>query len=339
MLLTFCGYLQRFVHRLKGFCLGLIEGLNVAEEDLHFTDAERASLVLDYNLLHEHATLQLNFTTYDVKRERDVVKPHSPTNNKCHIMLPSREDNSDGSCPSFWYARVLGIFHVDVSHAPSKLSGHRINFLWVRWFGQDAQWRGGDSSSRMDRIGFVPDGGVDEPFGFVDPDTVIRGCHLIPAFALGRTFRLLSSSRFREFGGDYVNFYVNKCVLPEVHSRSSLIFTIPGVRFVTRDMLMRYNGLGVGHVDGSTRAPPCVFAEQDPEDGDVDVLDDGGEVADEPPEVDIPVADPEGSNDDEYADDMYGDDGFYADGGDGGDDPYIDDVDVGDIDDDELAEL
>lgn len=103
------------------------------------------------------------------------------------------------------------------------------------------------------------------------------------------------------------------------HSRSSLIFTIPGHRFVTRDMLMRYNGLGVGHVDNSTRAPPCIFVERDPEDGDIDVSDDGGDVENDPPQVDILVADPEASNDDEYdEDDMYGDDGFYADGGDGG---------------------
>ncbi|PCH44467.1 hypothetical protein WOLCODRAFT_154510 [Wolfiporia cocos MD-104 SS10] len=65
------------------------------------------------------------------------------------------------------------------------------------------------------------------PFGFLDPDNVLRAVHLIPAFADGRTDRLLGSSSTRQIHGeddmDYENYYVNM------------------------DMFMRYLGGGVGH--------------------------------------------------------------------------------------------
>jgi hypothetical protein len=39
-------------------------------------------------------------------------------------------------------------------------------------------------------VGFVPDTD-DGAFGFLDPSLVLRGCHLVPAFANGRTSTLL----------------------------------------------------------------------------------------------------------------------------------------------------
>lgn len=194
---------------MKNHCLGRIQGLDVAEEDLQFSDIDRAALVIHSHILHEHLTIKFNFTTYDVQRDCDIVKPSSDKNDKCDIILPSRED--DASHP-FWYARVIGIFHVDVTHKATGTSKSRIDFLWVRWFGQDGQWRGGQSARKLERVGFVPYGGADEPFGFVDPNTVIRGCHLIPTFHYKRTYDLLPASRFRGRSGDYVNYYVNSCV-------------------------------------------------------------------------------------------------------------------------------
>lgn len=122
-------------------------------------------------------------------------------------MLPSYEDDSEHP---FWYARVVGIYHLNVTHAPTNTKKERIAFLWVRWLGLDPEWKGGDAYDQLDRVGFVPFGGEDEPFGFVDPATVIRGCHLIPAYEFGRTMDLLPESQFRPEEGDYVNFYVNR---------------------------------------------------------------------------------------------------------------------------------
>lgn len=103
---------------------------------------------------------------------------------------------------------------------------------------------------------------------------------------------------------------------------------------------MRYNGLGIGHVDGSTRAPPSLTKERNPD--SQDFSDSAGED-----EIDIDEVDPgdavefddedENEADNDSAEDDFGDNGFFADGGDG-DEGYHDDTDLVDIDDDQLAE-
>ena len=62
-------------------------------------------------------------------------------------------------------------------------------------------------------VGFIEDS--DElAFGFLDPSLVIRGCHLIPRFASGRTNALMSYqgptvARAPGCTEDWTNFYVN----------------------------------------------------------------------------------------------------------------------------------
>ena len=110
-------------------------------------------------------------------------------------MLLSHEEMSDnGDAHPYWYARVIGIFHVDVLHTgPYSKSPYkqRIDFLWVRWFGRDMTFKAGWQARRLHRVGFLD---AKEPgaFGFLDPALVIRGVHLIPAFSQGRTNELLN---------------------------------------------------------------------------------------------------------------------------------------------------
>ena len=67
------------------------------------------------------------------------------------------------------------------------------------------------------KIGFVPDS--DEfAFGFLDPSLVLRGCHIVPAFAAGRTSSLLTVQPGEATAGhpagetdDWENFYVIMC--------------------------------------------------------------------------------------------------------------------------------
>jgi len=67
----------------------------------------------------------------------------------------------------------------------------------------------------MYKIGFVPE---EDPsaFGFLDPALVIRACHLMPAFADGRTSELLRSGPSRARApdeiDDWTNFYVGRFV-------------------------------------------------------------------------------------------------------------------------------
>jgi hypothetical protein len=54
----------------------------------------------------------------------------------------AHEDDSDEDLHPYWYAKVLGIYHVNV-----RVSDHtepqRMEFLWVHWFGWDPDHQGG----------------------------------------------------------------------------------------------------------------------------------------------------------------------------------------------------
>ncbi|KJA12845.1 hypothetical protein HYPSUDRAFT_210068 [Hypholoma sublateritium FD-334 SS-4] len=103
----------------------------------------------------------------------------------------------------------------------------RFDFLHVRWFQLDpARARG--SALRLDRVSFPPIVGKDA-FSFLDPSIVLRGCHLIPAYSLGRrNLQGIQLSELSKDKNDWRGYYVN--------------------RFADRDMVMRYHwGLGIGH--------------------------------------------------------------------------------------------
>ena len=73
---------------------------------------------------------------------------------------------------------------------------------------------------------FIPhDSADEEPFGFIDPATVIRGCHLIPDFNLGRTRELMPASLFQDDAGDWKRFCVAQFVnFIFYHFRASQVY-------------------------------------------------------------------------------------------------------------------
>lgn len=129
------------------------------------------------------------------------------------VMSPETDPNAH----PYWYARVLGIFHLRVLHtgpAAKNRSVQHLEFLWIRWLGIVPGHRYGFKAGRLPKFGFVPETSeTSDPFGFLDPSLVIRGCHLIPAFEDERTFDLLSvnPSAGRPLGdtNDWTAFYVN----------------------------------------------------------------------------------------------------------------------------------
>ena len=129
-------------------------------------------------------------------------------------MLRSPEV-STGTHP-YWYAQVLGIYHANVSTTHSeapKHSAQRMEFLWVRWLGIEPGYLSGSKAARLPKVGFVEDTDEDA-FGFLDPDLIIRGSHLIPAFNSGRTSILMpyngpTVARSPGENDDWTNFYVN----------------------------------------------------------------------------------------------------------------------------------
>jgi hypothetical protein len=130
-------------------------------------------------------------------------------------------DDHDAKFHSYWYARVIGVFHATVrfnsprAMAPSARQMQRMEFLWVRWYGIDYNDSGTVKSAfeakRMYQVGFV-DGDSDEAFGFIDPSDVLWAIHLIPSFVSGRTSKIGISPMARrpeEDNQDYTRYYVN----------------------------------------------------------------------------------------------------------------------------------
>ena len=144
---------------------------------------------IENGFLYRHQVLRINYTTYDMRREQDSINPRTHPD----IMVLSCEDPEDGSSHPYWYARVIGVYHTCVTHTgPSSLQSNlpqRMDFLHIRWFGSELNYRSGWKSHRLHRICFVDD---DDPgaYGFVDPSKVIRSVHLIPAFGCGRIVAL-----------------------------------------------------------------------------------------------------------------------------------------------------
>ena len=129
--------------------------------------------------------MRLNYTTYDVRRVQDIINPSTP---HCNIMLLAEHTASEPGLHShpYLYARVLGIFHANVTYVgPGMVDYHlrRIDFLWVRWYEYVEEGAGWDASM-LDRVCFPPMADK-HAFGFVDPEDVLRGCHMVPQFSHG----------------------------------------------------------------------------------------------------------------------------------------------------------
>jgi hypothetical protein len=137
------------------------------------TEAEFRDLAIVRETLYRHKVCRINYTSYDLRRCQDSINPRTHAN----IMLLDPNGDADDS---FWFARVVGIFHVNVSFR-GKVS--MMHLLWVRWFGNNNKYKSGFKHKRLPRIGFL----ANDAMGFVDPDDVIRAAHIIPAFSHGRT--------------------------------------------------------------------------------------------------------------------------------------------------------
>jgi hypothetical protein len=147
--------------------------------------------------------MNVYYTTYDLRRGKDRVNVW----NRSYVMTLSQDDNHP-----YTYAQVLGIFRINVLHGPTMLDEARMDVLWVHWFKLDKTYRAGWKAKRLYRLRFPPPF-EEGAFGFLDPDDVIRGSHLIPSFTLGpRNHRppALVSAWDPEPGSDWNARYVNQ---------------------------------------------------------------------------------------------------------------------------------
>lgn len=84
-----------------------------------------------------------------------------------------------------------------------------MEFLWIRWYETVNQVSDWDTLS-LDRVRFPPM--ADEySFDFLDPALVLRGCHIVPAFASLRRYQSgLGVSACAGDKGDWRKYYVNR---------------------------------------------------------------------------------------------------------------------------------
>ncbi|KAF5316669.1 hypothetical protein D9619_006659 [Psilocybe cf. subviscida] len=225
---------HKFLPKLQDHLLGRIVGREF-DGDMHeeFADSDRNSIRFIGNKIYSVRTCNVYYTSYDLQRQCDTINPHS------HPDIMLRSPVAGGDDP-YWYARVIGVYHANIwvenSAIPEGRNARRMDFLWVRWFGEVPGYRSGIRRARLPKVGFV-ESTDDYAFSFIDPANVIRGCHLIPAFNDGRSSALLPHPRSAarrlnpQDDDDWSNFYVNI--------------------FVDRDMMMRYFGGGIGHLNNT----------------------------------------------------------------------------------------
>lgn len=181
------------------------------DTDTVFTPQDRLTVRIENDIIFRVHTARINYTTYDMRRGYDTINPRTHP----FVMVASSENAPDPH--PFWYAAVLGVFHANVQHVGKDsrdFSVRRMEFLWVRWLGVVPDHSFGRRQACLPKVGFIPDS--DEyAFGFLDPSLVLRGCHLLPAFADGKTTELLTMStcsvtEARTSGekDDWVNYYV-----------------------------------------------------------------------------------------------------------------------------------
>lgn len=179
------------------------------------TDDDRRAFSIKGGFIYKHKRLQSHYTTYDLRREYDSINPKSITRDI--MVVADDDDEKQMEVSPFWYARVLGIFHVHVVWRPGNLK-ERINFIWVRWFGREEGRKFGDKGLKLEKIGFVTEEDDTPSFGFLDPRSIVRAIHLVPDFNSGRTDNGLESPTLARVGKNDINhnddwayFYVNKC--------------------------------------------------------------------------------------------------------------------------------
>jgi hypothetical protein len=102
----------------------------------------------------------------------------------------------------YWYAHVLGIYHMDVwLNTAGLMKMYQIKVLYVRWLAPLVSHWSGMNCTRLPKVAFIEESDRDA-FGFLDPSQVIRSAHLIPAFVSGCRTTSLHHGKFFTCQGD-----------------------------------------------------------------------------------------------------------------------------------------
>jgi hypothetical protein len=209
---------QDFWTKLKRHILSRFQTQQVKIGHLSGIYVEPVSLELDRlffkkDCMYRHNTMRINYTTYDVRRDQDVINPNT---DHCDVMLLSETEGTVRR-HQYTYARVLGIYHVNAFYLGPGIPDNqprRIEFLWVRRFENmdDRPVQDCWDLQRLDVLQFLPVT-HEHAFGFVDPADVLRGCHVIPRFAKGlRHVGSRGLSRYAQDSKDWCQYFLGRWV-------------------------------------------------------------------------------------------------------------------------------
>ena len=166
---------QNFFWRLKEHLLSRL----FEQERSEFTNQDMLDLTIENNnRIYQHRTLRVNYTSYDLQRHSDLINIRT----RPDLMVLSEED--DFAHP-YQYGRLIDIFTIPVHYKGSKpivgARRQRLHVLWVRWYERNSDYQDGFSTLRLPQLSFVDESHL-HAHGFIDPTTVLRAAHLIPAF-------------------------------------------------------------------------------------------------------------------------------------------------------------
>lgn len=188
-----------------------LKALNYAA-DVELNQLDLDQLFFHSDTIYKHDIFHVNYTSYDVRRETDIINPKTSRQNI--ICLRQLEaDDSPQTAHRFVYARILSIFHVNVYYRGKgslDLRKRRFDFLWVRWFQAVQPTTSPDS---LDRLSFLPARHPDA-IGFLDPASVLRASHIIPRYSLGPVYDNTDEGRIFSKAAkeqeDWKEYYVNR---------------------------------------------------------------------------------------------------------------------------------
>jgi len=172
-------------------------------------DCDVSSFVfLKKDQIYHHHLVRFHFTMYDMQRGTDIINLGT---SHCNIMLLADNTNTTDCLHHFLYAQVLGAYHANVIYTGPGMhnyEAHHFDFLWVQWYKVVDPKSSGWDNLRLDSVRFLPMNREDA-FGFVDPNDVLRGCHIMPIFAEGkRQVNGIGISCCAKDGKDYERYYV-----------------------------------------------------------------------------------------------------------------------------------
>jgi hypothetical protein len=170
-------------------------------------------VVLAGDRLYPHSLARIKYTTYDVRRDEDILHP---TSNRPNVMVlnPDFDRNSQQvDARPFRFAKVIQIYHADVSYAGTldkhglrDDTSYRLDFLCVRWY----KLIPSQSPYELDQAELL-DLRSDDAIGFLDPGDVVRVCHIIPRYALGLAHSQGHiASTFANDGTDWKAYFINQ---------------------------------------------------------------------------------------------------------------------------------